>query len=109
QRGDHRLLDSLEAIERRLRLRDKAPKAAQVRTPRARVTRNAALTAERAEVDSRREHRAFAVENDRAHAGLIGAGQRLGDSTQHRVADRIAFVRPIERHVGDLALDSYLD
>ncbi len=108
QRADDRLLDTLDPVQRRLRLRHEAPKALHVGTAALAALR-AGVIGERGEVDAGRERLSLAVNDNRANFGPIDLIDRLGNRTEHRLVNRVALLGPIERDIRDFALDSNLD
>ena len=52
---------------------------------------------------------ALAVNDNRANVVAIDLVDRLGNRAQHRLVNRIPLLRPIERDIRDLPLDSNLD
>src|SRR5208282_3787124 len=108
QRADDRFLDTLDAVQRRLRLCDEAPEALHVGTAALAALR-AGVVGERSEIDAGRERLALAVNDNRAHVGTIDLVDRLGNRAEHRLVNRIALFRPAEHDVRDLTFDANRD
>jgi hypothetical protein len=108
QRADDRLLDTLDAIQRRLRLRDEASKALHV-GPAAFAAARAGVVGEGSEIDPRRERLSLAINDDRANVVAIDLVDRLGKRAEHRLVNRVALLRTVERDIRDLAFDSNFD
>src|SRR5271166_4619985 len=108
QRADDRLLDTLDPVQRPLRLRHEAPKALHVGAATVTALR-AGVVGEGSEIDARRERLSLAVNDDRANLGTIDLVDRVGNRAEHRLVNRVALLRPVERNIRDLTVDSNLD